>query len=390
MQTLMTGRLELVPLDPDRDAESLHAMYGVPEFYLYGPSEPTSDVAATRRRLAAEVTRSGGWTWVLRLRSRAEALGTIGLFSDQGGPIRGLSWGLRPDSWGQGLMGEAAPVVVDHLLAQPGIDGVEAWIDTRNSRSLGVARRARLDERARLARVYADHTAQQVVMARAAEPVDSDVVAIRPSLPVRDVGQTCKRLTSVLGLSPGFLYGDPPTFARLGVGPWSGSPGIALSAEDEITAAAVSVDIGVPTEVIYHRAVAVGMKIISRPADQPWHTREFVFCLPEGHQIRVIGPARPPSRQPTSRTADDRRAMYNGHQASRLRIACATRSPGATGCMVRLPDCRTAGGRRRAANRCVDRRTITGQGAAAGAVGHRRIDCQRGVSVAATTAGMTR
>lgn len=311
MQTLRTERLALVPLDPDRDAESLHAMYGDPEIDPYGPYEPTVDVAATRGRIVEELTGNGGWTWVLRLRPATEAIGTIGLFYDQGTPIRGLSWYLRRDHWGRGLMSEAAPVVVDHLLAQPGIDGVEAWIDSRNTRSLGVARRARLDERARLPRVYADHTAQQVVMARAADPRDRDVLAVRPSLPVRDVAATCEVLVGVLGLSVSFSYGgDPPTFARLGVGPWSGSPGVDISLADEgadraaagetagtgagdIAPATISVDVGVPTDRVHDRALAAGVKVLSPPADQPWHCREFVFCLPEGHRVRVIGPTRP-------------------------------------------------------------------------------------------------
>ncbi|WP_161606220.1 GNAT family N-acetyltransferase [Microlunatus speluncae] len=295
MATMTTERLELVPLDPDRDAESLHAMYGDPDHYSFGPEEPTVDVAATHARLTEELAGNGGWTWVLRLRPDTRALGTIGLFFDQGTSIRGLSWGLRRDHWGRGLMGEAAPVVVDHLLAQPGIDGVEAWIDTRNTRSLGVARRARLDEKARLARVYADHTAQQVVMARAAQPSDGTVLATRPSLPVRDVPETCRLLIKVLGLNLSFEYGDPPTFARLGVGPWSGSPGIDVRDADdgEIASVTVTVDIGIPTDVMHDRAVAAGLKILSSPVDQPWHTREFVFCLGEGHRVRVIGPTRP-------------------------------------------------------------------------------------------------
>lgn len=296
MQTLTTDRLDLVPLDPDRDSESLHAMYGDPEYYQYGPPEPTADVAATRTRLVEELTGNGGWTWVLRLRPGTDAIGTIGLFFDQGTSIRGVSWGISRACWGQGLMGEAAPVVVDHLLAQPDIDGVEAWIDTRNTRSFGVARRARLDERARLARVYADHTAQQVVMARAAEPSDRDVLAVRPSLSVRDVQQTCTRLVDILGMTMSFTFGDPPTFARLGLDSWAGSPGIDISRASggDMAVTTFSVDIGVPTDLIHQRALARGMEIVSPPTDQPWHTRECVLRLPEGHQIRVIGPARPP------------------------------------------------------------------------------------------------
>jgi len=294
METLRTDRLDLVPLDPERDAESLHAMYGDPRFYFYGPPETTADVSATRARLVDELTRSGGWMWSLRLRPNAEAIGTIGLFADEGTPIRGLSWGIAPRYWGRGLTGEAARTVVDHLLAQPGIDGVEAWIDTRNVRSLGVARRARLDERARLPRVYDDHTAQQVVMARAAEPRDSAILAVRPCLPVRDVTATGKLLIEILGATLLFDYGDPPTFARLGTGPWSGAAGIDLRqvGEDDIAAAMVAFDIGVPTDEVHQRAVAAGLTIMSAPEDQPWYRREFVFQLPEGHQLRVIGPNR--------------------------------------------------------------------------------------------------
>ena len=88
MQTLATDRLDLVPLDPDRDAGSLHAMYADPEFHLYGAGEPSVDVAATHAQLVQELKDNGGWTWVLRLRPGLEAIGTIGLFSNQGRPIR--------------------------------------------------------------------------------------------------------------------------------------------------------------------------------------------------------------------------------------------------------------------------------------------------------------
>lgn len=298
MQTLTTARLDLVPLDPERDAGSLHAMLGDPELDEFGHEPPTRHVAETRSRLERDLAENGGWTWVVRLRPDESALGTIGIFSDHGRPIRGLSWSMRRDHWGRGLMGEAAPVVVDHLLAQPGITGVEAWIDSRNTRSLGVARRARLSERARLTRVYADHTAQSVVMVRATEPRDPDVLGVRPVLPVRDVRVTAQLLVDVLGLHVAFEHGEPPTLVRLGVDPWSGSPG-----PDVVSAGGVSggedgpvrvaVDIGIPTDTVYERARAAGVEIVEPPQDQPWYRREFTFRLPEGHAVRVLGPLRP-------------------------------------------------------------------------------------------------
>ena len=47
---LTTARLELVPLDPRRDAESLHAMLCDPGMDPYGWTNPSRDVAETRGR----------------------------------------------------------------------------------------------------------------------------------------------------------------------------------------------------------------------------------------------------------------------------------------------------------------------------------------------------
>lgn len=295
MRSLTTERLDLVPLDPDRDAESLHVMLGDPEYDEYGDDKPTRDVAETRDRLAHAVDGNGGWTWAVRLRPSEQAIGAIGLYYDQGTTIRGLSWHLRRDFWGRGIMGEAAPVVVDHLLEQPHIDGVEAWIDTQNTRSLGVARRARLDERGRMPRVYADRLAQQVVMARAAVPRDQDVLDVRPTLRVRDIRATIGLLTSVLGLRIGFEHGDPTTYAQLAVAGWSGGTGLELTTggEGALTPTALSVDIGIETDVVHERAVAAGVTVLAPPQDMPWYRREFRFVLPEGHVVRVIGPMRP-------------------------------------------------------------------------------------------------
>lgn len=92
MQTLTTDRLELVPLDPERDAESLHVMHGDPDHYPYAPSAPSPDVATTRKLLTEELEHAQRWLWALRLRPRSDALGTVGLLSLQG-TTGGLNWG---------------------------------------------------------------------------------------------------------------------------------------------------------------------------------------------------------------------------------------------------------------------------------------------------------
>ncbi|MEV6411913.1 GNAT family N-acetyltransferase [Kribbella sp. NPDC051718] len=125
---------------------------------------------------------------------------------------------LRPDEWSQGLMGEAARAVVEHLLTLPGIDGVEAWIDARNDRSIGVARKARLEVAARLPRLNLGEVSQWVVMVRAAQPVVPTVLGVRPQLAVWDVAVTAELLVRVLGLQVLYQYGEPEVeFARLGL-----------------------------------------------------------------------------------------------------------------------------------------------------------------------------
>jgi RimJ/RimL family protein N-acetyltransferase len=117
---LTTDRLDLVPLNLDRDLPDLHTMLVDPIWAAAAFAEPTTDPAASRDRLAENFGDNGELTWVLRAPGSSQAIGVIGVYSDQGTSTRGLSWYLRRDHWGQGLMGEAARVVVEHLLTLPG------------------------------------------------------------------------------------------------------------------------------------------------------------------------------------------------------------------------------------------------------------------------------
>jgi RimJ/RimL family protein N-acetyltransferase len=295
MQSLTTDRLDLVPFDLARDVDDLHGMFKDPEWARGGFTDPSRDVADTRARLEREFGDNGGLTWVLRVRLSESAVGVIGVFSDQGTPIRGMSWYLRRDHWGQGLMSEAALEVVDYLLEQPSVDGIEAWIDSRNVRSIGVARCARLDLCGRLPRVYDTETALSVVMARAAESTDPSVIGVRPILLVRDVADTVAPLLSVLGMHLRFQLGDSqPEFARLGLTRWNDGNGIDVRrSTGDIPPTAISIDLGRPVDPVHDAAVAAGLTIASPPADTPWQRRECTVELPERHQLILSGPVRP-------------------------------------------------------------------------------------------------
>jgi RimJ/RimL family protein N-acetyltransferase len=290
MQALTTARLHLIPMELDRDLDDLHAVFGDPAVNEHAISQTSRTTADTRRRIEEEFGDNGGWTWVIRIRPSSRAVGVLGVFNNGAGPIKGLSWYLRHDAWGQGVMSEAARAMVDHLLAQPDIAGVEAWIDTRNARSIGVARRAGLDLVGRLMRVYDDHEAQSAVMARASRPEDPKIIGLQPVLMVTDLDHTVGLLVDLLGLQVRFRFEND--LVRLGLTEWSSEVGIDVR-RGEGAPTTVGLDLGRAVDPVHRAVVDAGWDVPEPPQDRPWHRREFSIQLPEGHQLRIRGPLRP-------------------------------------------------------------------------------------------------
>jgi RimJ/RimL family protein N-acetyltransferase len=283
-----TARLDLVPFEMERDLAALHAMFSDAEWARSGYAIPTTSEAESRQRLEREFGDNGGWTWVLQVRPARDAVGVIGVFSDQGSSIRGMSWYLRRDRWGAGLMSEAARTVIDHLLRQPSITGIEAWIDSRNTRSIGVARRAGLDLVGRLPRTGNGEIAQSVVMGRAAEPSDPVTFGVSPVLYVDDVSGTTRLLCELLGLHIRFQVDD---LVHLGLTEWNGQSGIEVRrATGDVSPTAVTIDVGVRVDPLYSAAVAAGLDSSTAPEGMPWYRRTFTLVLPEGHRLTISGP----------------------------------------------------------------------------------------------------
>jgi RimJ/RimL family protein N-acetyltransferase len=288
---LKTARLDLVAFDLERDLGALHAMFSDPEWARGGYMTATASVDESRERLTQEFGDNGGWTWTLRIRPDEEAAGVIGVFSDQGSSIRGMSWYLRRERWGAGLMSEAARAVVDHLLRQPSISGVEAWIDSRNVRSIAVARHAGLDLVGRLPRAQDGEIAQSVVMGRAADPSDPTTFGVSPVLFVKDVAGTARFLCELLGLHIGFQLDH---FVQLGFTEWNGQSGIVVQrAAGPVPPAALTLDVGVLVDALHEAARAAGLVDSTPPEDTPWYRRTFTLVLPEGHRLTISGPVRP-------------------------------------------------------------------------------------------------
>jgi RimJ/RimL family protein N-acetyltransferase len=270
-------------------------MLADPEVHRYDTDAvASSSVAETEFRLRQQVVANGGASWAIRL-GDGPAIGTLGIFADQGSTIRGVGWSLASAYWRQGITSEAARVAIPYLLAQPGVDGLEAWIDAQNPASLGVARAAGMTEGGRLPRSYRNRVAQTVVMVRAAQPREPEVFGMFSPLRVSDLATTIRHLTGVLDLHLAWAYPDPPKVAFLAVSPWSGSAGFQLEQvrcrPDEPQR--MSFDVAVLVDEIGERVLRLGLDVAQAPYDRPWGRREMTFRLEDGHQITVSGPTLP-------------------------------------------------------------------------------------------------
>jgi RimJ/RimL family protein N-acetyltransferase len=129
---LTTARLSLTPLDPDRDAETLHAAYSDPDVFRWWNTPLCVDVTDTRRNLAGILDGDGAYAWTVR--EATNAVGVVGLLGDV--TVPGLSWMLCRQAWGRGLATEAVSAVIEYAFGRLGLDRVEAWVDVTNIRSL--------------------------------------------------------------------------------------------------------------------------------------------------------------------------------------------------------------------------------------------------------------
>ena len=93
---LRTARLSLAPLDPDRDAEALHAAYSDPAVMRWWNTPLRTGIADTHRDLVNSLEGEGACMWV-----------------------------LREAGVGRGIMTEAAGAVVEYAFGLLGLDRVE-------------------------------------------------------------------------------------------------------------------------------------------------------------------------------------------------------------------------------------------------------------------------
>ncbi|MFE7312347.1 GNAT family N-acetyltransferase [Streptomyces sp. NPDC057555] len=292
---LATARLTLVPLNPEVDAEALHATYGDPEVMSWWPRPATASVSDTQRLLAEENAQSGAVLWTVRTED-GTVVGLVGLLGAV--EIPGLTWILAKDAWRRGFATEAAAAVIEYAFAHAGLDRVEAWVEASNARSLAVCQRLGLVSRGMLAQHYAHREGpHEVVVWGLENPRNkrqpAPVLHIEPVLPVADVAATLQLLRTVLSARVAFSVGEPVEVAGLVLGPWSVGPSIRLvtAPRSQSVPVTLTLDVATAFDNLYRRAVDSGIGQVEPAVEQPWGVREFVFQLPDGHRLVFSAPA---------------------------------------------------------------------------------------------------
>jgi len=146
--------MDIVELDPDRDAEALHAVLGDPDSCRYLPRPAQPHVHATRALLRHW---HDGWEdtdWAIRV--DGITVGRIGLFSRRDGVWEAACL-VVPAARGQRLAARTLPQAIDYVFATKGAHRVEADIDPDNTASLRVFESLGFRREGRLRHVWKTH-----------------------------------------------------------------------------------------------------------------------------------------------------------------------------------------------------------------------------------------
>ena len=117
------------------------------ELYRYIPTGPYASIDALAARYA-HVARGPAasderwWNYALVVRGESRrAIGTIEVSIDRNGTHALFAYALGRASWGAGYMTEAARATIDELRWTTQIREIEAFIDSRNARSIALVER---------------------------------------------------------------------------------------------------------------------------------------------------------------------------------------------------------------------------------------------------------
>ena len=147
MAHLTTERLELVPQTADlldaliaRDRARLEALTGAcwPE-PLAAPPLMEDALPYMLERMRADPLPAHWWGWVVVVRATEQVVGMLGLAGESDDGAVQLGYTIYPQFEGRGYATEAARVVVDWGLRQPGVGTIRATIPPWHVASVRVA-----------------------------------------------------------------------------------------------------------------------------------------------------------------------------------------------------------------------------------------------------------
>lgn len=139
LPTLVTSNLHLRALTR-ADVSALFSIFGDPEVTRYWshPALPTEDDAEKlHEHIISGFKKRSLFQWGLARREDDIVVGTCTLAGlDRGHRRAELGFALARAQWGQGLMAEMLPVLVDFAFGPLSLHRLEADVDPRNSASL--------------------------------------------------------------------------------------------------------------------------------------------------------------------------------------------------------------------------------------------------------------
>lgn len=143
---LVTARLRLTPLNP-RHGAALYAALHDPSVYEFIPQNPPRSAGELEARYRRIAQGSGDdeewwWNWAVAAAEHCEApFGTVELSVTVPARRAVLGYVFGPAAWGHGFASEACRGALHYLHERMPTAVVDAFIDTRNVRSIALIER---------------------------------------------------------------------------------------------------------------------------------------------------------------------------------------------------------------------------------------------------------
>lgn len=118
------------------DLDDLFAVFSDPRAMRYWDTPPHTDIAPTRRWLAAMIALPPGASDDFVIERDGRVIGKAGCWR-----IAEIGFILHPDHWRQGIATEALAAILPHVFATLAVDALTADVDPRNAAALALLAR---------------------------------------------------------------------------------------------------------------------------------------------------------------------------------------------------------------------------------------------------------